>query len=159
MCEYIYMYIYNVYIHLHIIVIWPYWINSFASQEEVLQTVSSVHKDEAEKIPSIHSVKVSQQPVPRPLLEPEQCSQLGIWSLHFLAPAGVDYGQEETVLGNPATLASEDQRYMLGAEMSVFSASQSPTKGCCWAEPEGPGCWQVQRSSLGHSVWGHRLWC
>lgn len=90
----------------------------------------------------------SQQPVPQPLLEPEQRSQLGIYSFHFLAPAGADGCQEETVSGNPAALASEDQRYVLGGEMSVFGAFQNPMQGCRCAEPEGPGCWQVQRGSL-----------
>lgn len=81
--------------------------------------------------PSYPAVKVSQQPVPQPLLEAEKCSQLGICSSLFLALAGVDCCQEETVLGNPAALATEDQRNVLGAEMSAFSAFQNPMQGCC----------------------------
>lgn len=90
----------------------------------------------------------SQRRVPQPLLEPEQCSLLGICSFLFLAPAGVDYCQKETVSGNPATLATEDQRCVLGSGMSVFSAFQNPMQGCCRADSEGPGCWQVRRGSL-----------
>lgn len=76
-----------------------------------------------------------------------KCSQLGISSLHFLAPAAVDCCQEETVSGNPAARASEDQRHVLGGWMSVFSAFQNPTQGCRRAEPAGRGSWHVRLGS------------
>ncbi|KAL0625117.1 Zinc finger protein [Plecturocebus cupreus] len=52
------------------------------------------------------------------------------------------------------TLATEDQSHVLGAGMSVFSAFQNPMQGCCRAESEGPGRWQVRRGSL-HYSGGH----
>lgn len=100
----------------------------------------------------------SQHPVPQPLLEPEKCSQLGICSSLFLALAGVDCCQEDRVSGNPAALATEDQSYVLGAAMSASSAFQNPMQGCGWAEPEGPGYWQVQHGSLDVEG-GDGLWC
>ena len=53
----------------------------------------------------------------------------GMCSSLFLALAGDVCCQEETVSGNPAALAPEDQSYALGAGASAVSAFQSPTQG------------------------------
>ena len=54
----------------------------------------------------------------------------GMCSSLFLGLAGDACCQEETVLGNPAALAPEDQSYALGAGASAVSAFQNPTQGC-----------------------------
>ena len=54
----------------------------------------------------------------------------GMCSSLFLALADDACCQEETVSGNPAVLAPEDQSYALGVEASAVSALQNPTQGC-----------------------------